>query len=316
MDVSKNLATTAQIEEMRITATEVKIAQFLQEQKQATYDEIIEKLGLKKSTVTSKISNLQKEGLIIKNKIKGKTSIKWVGGVPTLESDLQQANTSHMRASVLAESYDRLITDPFSPFSLLFENGCWEVLVNFKEGLTDTEIYKRIGSTTSLDSIRRALVICDTHKIIQIKKIRDPAGNDFVSLFEPLYKIEKLDRELVETLIIIRGLASATRFKMMGMTSEENSHLYKPFLDLVVTMFLGLKERALSNNNSDENELMKCLLNNYDYSIDLDRIFKQHNWRISLKNSENIVLDSKTDHVLVKRAFGDECKKSMVKKVK
>ena len=303
----------AQILEKKISATDRKIVDYIQQNNQAFLSEIAETLSISKSTVSRRASNLQKEGLIIKVKENNQMKLVWVGGVPALESELQKATTSHIKASILAENYDSLIVDPFALFSLLFEDSCWEIIMTLKEGLNDVEISQRIGSAINLDTIRRVIVTGDAHNLIKISNIREPVGNDFVKLFEPLYKIENVNREYRDFLIMIRGLASAMSFKMDGKTSPEHFHLYEILLDAIIPLFSTLKDKSTSNQNENDNEILKNVIINYDFAPDMDRIHKQENWRKKLKNSENVVLDTKTDHLLVTKQFADDYKRAAKK---
>ena len=185
--------------------------------------------------------------------------------------------------------------------------------MTLKEGLNDVEISQRIGSAINLDTIRRVIVTGDAHNLIKISNIREPVGNDFVKLFEPLYKIENVNREYRDFLIMIRGLASAMSFKMDGKTSPEHFHLYEILLDAIIPLFSTLKDKSTSNQNENDNEILKNVIINYDFAPDMDRIHKQENWRKKLKNSENVVLDTKTDHLLVTKQFADNYKKTAKK---
>jgi len=303
----------AQILEKKISSTDKKIVEYIQQNNQALLSEIAEALSISKSTVSRRASNLQKEGLIIKVKENNQTKCLWIGGVPALESELQKATTSHIKASILAENYDSLIIDPFALFSLLFEDNCWEIIMNLKEGLNDVEISQRIGSAIPLDTIRRVIVTGDAHNLIKISNIREPAGNDLVKLFEPLYKIENVNREYRDFLIMIRGLASAMSFKMDGKTSPEHFHLYEILLDSIIPLFSTLKDKSTSNQNENDNEILKNVIINYDFAPDMDRIHKHENWRKTLKNCKNVVLDTKTDHLQVTKKFADDYKRATKK---
>ena len=304
-----------------ISPIESKIIEYLFEKKEATLDEITDELAKSKltarskSSISKKLILLEKEGLVIKLRKGRITQIKWVGGVPALESELQKATYSHMQASLLAENYDSLIVDPFSIFSLLFEGHCWEVIMNISPGLNDVELSKRIGTDLPLDSVRRVLVIAESHNLLTISTIREPAGDNFIKLFEPLYKIESINKEYQDLLIMIRGLASAISFRMEGNCSPDNSHLYDPLLESTIPMFLTLKDKSISNNNEDVNEILKNVICNYDFAPDMDRIYRHENWRKKLKNNKEVTIDKKTDHVLISKTLSEKYEIAIKKSV-
>ena len=301
----------AQILERKISPTDKKIVDFIQQQNnQSTLSEIAAGLSISKSTVSRRATALQKEGLVIKVKENNQTKVIWVGGIPALESELNEANKRHVSASILAESYDSLVTGHFSLFSLLFESHCWEVIMNLKEGLNDVEVSQRIGNTITLDMVRRVIVAGDAHNLIQISTIREPAGNDIVKIFEPLYKIDRVNKDFKDFFIIIRGLASVMSYKMEGNTSPTHVHLYETLLDSCIASFSLLVDKTLSTQNEIDNELLKNVIMNYDFAPDMDRIHKHDNWRKKMKNSNNVVLDTKTDHLLITKEFFNDYKKT------
>ena len=303
------------------SSTEEKIANIIQNKKEVSYQTIREELkliyslDLSKSTVSRKTKSLEKEGLVIKTTVDKKTLVKWIGGVPALENELMSATRKHTAASMLAENYDMMISNAFSLFSLLFEDGYWEVMMNLKEGLTDTELHQRTGNDIPLDSIRRILVTSDAHDLIKITRIRDVSGNDQIKLTEPLYRIDTVNKQYLEYFIVIRGLASAIITKMSGKTLQGHAHLYGTLLDLLIPMFLALRDKTLSNQNESDNEILGKMLLNYDFAPDLDSVYKQENWRKLLKGTINVKIDDRTDHLIIRESLSENYKKAMIERV-
>jgi Uncharacterized membrane-associated protein/domain len=295
----------AKIQSRKLSIDEEKLVEFLIEKKEtgASYSEISSSLSMPKNSISRRVNKLQQEGLVLKSKVNNQMIVRWIGGVEAIENELETSTASYVQASILAENYDLLVIDPFSVFSLLFENNYWEIIVNLQVGLNDVELSQRIGNTIQLDSIRRILVICDTHNIIKISKIREPAGNDIIKLFEPLYKIESVNNEFKECLILIRGLASAISYRLEGHISTNYSHLYDPLLESIFPMFLSLRDKITSNPNENERDILKKVIDNYDFAPDMDRIYRNENWRKKLKSSENVRLDEKTDHILISKTL-------------
>ena len=194
------------------------------------------------------LTMLRKEGLVIlTNEKKGRQSLyRWIGGIPALETELLEATNKHVSASLLAETYDALITDAFALFSILLENNNWEVITNLKEGLTDTEIHQRVGNDIPLDSIRRILVTCDAHNLIKINRIRESAGTNFVRLFEPLFRVDSVNKDLLSDLIMLRGLASAIRFEIDNEPKNGYIHPYAILLKLMRNLYSSLPKRITS----------------------------------------------------------------------
>ncbi|MDD3999649.1 MAG: MarR family transcriptional regulator [Bacilli bacterium] len=300
----------------KMSPEEEKLVKYLIENKGrgVSYSEIEKALSMPKPSISRRVSKLQNEGLVVKGKSKNQTEVKWLGGVEAIENELNQATSSFVNASILAENYDLLVIDPFSVFSLIFENNYWEIIANLQEGLNDVELSQRIGNAISLDSIRRILVICDAHNIIKMSNVREHAGDDIVKLFEPLYKIEIVNKEFKACLILIRGLASAISYRMEGKNSQNYSHIYDPILESIFPMFLSLKDKVNSNTNIDERDVLKKVIDNYDFAPDMDRIYRHENWKKKLKSSENITIDEKTDHILISKTlcakYKDAIKKS------
>lgn len=310
------LTQVAKLINTRLSETDLKIVTYLSEKKQATYNEISEVLSINKSTVSRRARLIQKEGLVISYKENKQSVLKWVGGTPSLDAELESSTNGRITASLLAENYDLLICDPFSPFSLIFENHCWEVIQNFRVGLNDLELSQQIGKAISLDSIRRILVTSAAHNIISIKTIRTPAGNDIVALFEPLYKIESVNRQFVQYLTLIRGLASAMSYKMEGKSSDNSIHPYDPILELNEQIFTSFLDTVTSINQNEDRELLLKALNNYDFAPDLDRLFRHENWRMLVKNTDIVSLDTKNDNLVISKSFSNECKEKILRAVK
>ena len=301
------------------TSNYEKVAEILQRKNtSATINEIVDTTSLARSTVSRCLTMLRKEGLVVlTNEKKGRQSLyRWIGGVPTLENELLEATTKHVSASLLAETYDALITDAFALFSILLENGNWEVITNLKEGLTDTELHQRVGNDIPLDTIRRILVTCDAHNLIKINRIRESAGTDFVRLFEPLFRVDSVNKGILSDLIMLRGLASAIRFEIDDEPKNGYIHPYAILLKLTRNLYSSLQDTVLSTTDKNEQELFaKIIANVYDFAPDLDRVYRSENWRQKLKYSKNIIIDESSDHLLLTDDFTKKCKVNMIKQV-
>jgi len=185
--------------------------------------------------------------------------------------------------------------------------------MNLAEGLTDLELGQRIGAAIPLDSVRRVLVICDAHNLIKLNRIRDPAVDDSIKLFEPLYRIEFVNKEFLNYMIIIRGLASSMQYIMENKKAPGLTHPFGPLLDLNIEWFTSFKEFAVSKTNIEEQKLLLDLLSNYDYSEDLDRIYRHGNWRAGIQPSNKINIGGASNHILLKDNFANAAKESMIK---
>lgn len=282
------------------TSNYEEVANIIKTKLNITQDEIRQSTSLSKGAVSQIIKKLRAEGLIIISKKKrGRQSLyQWVGGVSAIEDEIQSATTRHVSASLLAETYDALVTDAFALFSVLFDSDGWEVVANIKEGLTDTEIHQFLGNDVSLDSIRRILVICDSHNLIKINRIREPAGPQIVKLFESLYRIDEVNKDYLEYMILIRGLASAMQFRMTNQKTPNYSHLYEGILNKDMQLFWQLKEKILSKTSNEESEILNKILSNYDYAPDLDRVYRNSNWRTKLNQCKSLKINS-NDRLLV-----------------
>jgi len=298
-----------------LSDTNTKILELLQSKKEATYKEIAEKLLIDESNVGKHLRKLENEGLLIRYK-KDRMVARWIGGVPAVEQELMSATNMHIKASILAECYDDMITQPFAVFSLLFEDNYWELIMNLIEGLTEVELGQRIGAAIPLDSIRRVLVICDAHGLIKLNRIREPAESDLVKLTEPLYRIEQINKDFFSYMIIIRGLASAMQYRMENKKEQGHSHPFEPLLDLNTEWFASFKGFVMSKTSIDEQTVISSILLNYDYSPDLDRIHRQDNWRMNLKSANNVNIGSTSDHVLLRDKFADAAKENMIKRTR
>jgi DNA-binding transcriptional ArsR family regulator len=294
-----------------LNETNRKILEFLQLKKEATYKEIADELAIDESNIGKHLRKLENEGLLIRYK-KGRMVARWLGGVPAIENELMSATSMHIKASLLAESYDDMITHAFALFSLMFEGNYWELIMNFREGLTEIELGQRIGAAIPLDSIRRVLVICDAHNLIRINRIREPAEDDLIKLTEPLYRIVSVNRDFFDYMVIIRGLASAMQYRMEFKKDSERSHVFGPLLDLNINWFKNLKEFAVSKTNVEEQRVLLDMLLNYDYSEDLDRIHRHDNWRTEIKQSSKINIGKTSSHVLISDGFADAAKENMM----
>ncbi len=281
-----------------------RIAEFIQRNEVVTQKDIRDGTSLGKSVVMRGIKELKSEGLvIIKKEKEGRQSLyKWVGGTPAVEDELESATSKFVTASLLAETYDSLINDAFALFSITFSGYGWEVIANLREGRTDTEIHQSLGNDVSLDSIRRILVISDAHNLIKVKRIRTPAGVDKIRLFEPLYRIECVNKDYLEYMLLFRGLASAIQYRMGGQKTPGYSLLHDKILDMDIQMLIQLKENITSKATRDESGLFMKLLSSYDYASDLDRVYGDVNWRLILNQSKNLKL-SDDDHLMVSNNF-------------
>ena len=295
------------------------MVKILSERGEESYENLASELKVAPSTIGRHARGLQQEGLVyvyMNDKKNRKKFVKWIGGTPAFESEINRATSEHVRASLLAEYYDSMIANPFSLFSILFEDHYWEIIMSLSEGLTDLELSQRTGSAISLDSVRRILVTCDAHNLIKLNAIREPALNDVVKIFEPLYRIDEVNRKNLEYFIIIRGLASAAIRKMTGISPSWHVPLYDGLLENVISMFLSLRDNIASNANESEIEILKRMLLNYDFAPDLDRIYEPNiNWRKMLKTSTNIKIDERTDHLMIKELLSEKYKKSMLERV-
>lgn len=280
------------------------IAEFIQKKVVVTQKDIRDGTSLGKTVVIRGIKELKNEGLVITKKEKeGRQSLyQWVGGTPAVEDELESATSKLVTASLLAETYDSLINDAFALFSITFNGYGWEVIANLREGRTDTEIHQSLGNDVSLDSIRRILVIGDAHNLIKIKRIRTPAESNIVRLFEPLYRIDSINKDYLEYMLLFRGLASAIQYRMSGQKTPGYSLLYDKMLDTDIQMLIQLKEAIMNKTPGEESELFKKLLSNYDYASDLDRVYGDVNWRLILNQSKNLKL-SEDDHLIVSNNF-------------
>lgn len=280
------------------------VARIVKENVVVTQNEIRDATSLSKGSVSQIIKKLRDEGLVIKIKKKrGRQSLyQWVGGVSAIEDELKTATIRHVSASLLAETYDALVTDAFALFSVLFDGAGWEVVANIKEGLTDTEIHQFLGNDISLDSIRRILIICDVHDLIKITRIREPAGSKIVTLFEPLYRIDSVNRDYLEYMVLIRGLASAIQFRMNTEKTPNFSHVYEGILNKDIQLFTQLKEKIMNKTTNEESELLTRLLSNYDYAPDLDRVYRNSNWRKKLNQFKSLKIGP-NDHLVVSDSF-------------
>ncbi len=306
---------SAKILYKQLNSNDEKIIKVLQEKLEAYTTDLATEIGINLSTINRRTKFLQDEGLVVKYKKDKKMVVKWVGGTPAIEQELLSATNKHISASLLAENYDSIILNPFSIFALLFEENYWEVIMNLKEGRTDVELGQYVGNSINLDSIRRIIVTCESHNILKINRIRDPAINDVIKLYEPLYRIETVNRDYLEYLIIIRGLASSMSIRMEGKLSKGYSHLYDSLLDMVVPMFLSLRDKATSNIKESDNEILKNVILNYDFAPDLDRIYRNENWRKLLNQSDNIQIDEKSDHIMINKILSENYKKALLGRV-
>jgi len=280
------------------------IAKIIKEKLFITQNEIREATSLSKGSVSQTVKKLRDEGLVILTKEKrGRQSLyQWVGGISAIEDELKTATTRRVSASLLAETYDALVTDAFALFSVLFDGACWEVIANIKEGLTDTEIHQFVGNDVSLDSIRRVLVICDAHNLIKINRIREPAGSKIVKLFEPLYRVDNVNKDYLEYMTLIRGLASAIQFKMTNQKTSNYSHIYEGILNKDIQLFVQLKEKIMNKTTNEEAELLIRVLSNYDCASDLDRVYRNENWRLKLNQCKSLKIDP-NDRLVVSDGF-------------
>jgi DNA-binding Lrp family transcriptional regulator len=312
------MARIAKIVSKPIDPIDEKILKIVFERKEISVPDLAGEIGLHPSNIGRRASILQNEGFLVKYKgVKDKKSfVKWIGGIPALEDDLESSTKNHITGALLAESYDSMICDPFSPFSLIFENHCWEVIENFAEGLNDLELSQRLGKSTSLDTIRRIMIISSTHNIISIKTIRNSAGKDISALFEPLYKIEKVNKQYMQYLTLIRGLASAMSYKLEGKASDNSIHPFAPILDLNEQIFELFSDIVLSVKQPEDRDILTKSLKNYDFAQDLDRLYKQENWRLKLKNSSVVSLDPKSDNIIISNAFFNDSKNKILKGMK
>jgi len=288
-----------------LSPNQEKVATILQENKELTRKELEDLSKLSDSTITRCVTTLIQEGLVVEtNKKRDKRKLlKWVGGVPALESELMEATSKRILASDLAEYYDYYVTDAFSLFSLLFDNGCWEIIVNLNDGLSDTELHQRLGKDLPLDVIRRVLVVCDAHNLIKLTRIREPSDSSVKKLFEPLFRIDTVNKEYKEYLTLLRGLASALQFRMENRKVSGYSQMYEGLLEAGGIMYSDLKNKIITSTPPSEINLINKIINNYDFAPDLDRVFKNENWIMKAKSVKFIKHDDNTDHILFDSNF-------------
>lgn len=281
-----------------------KILTILQERKDACLKDLAKELDCHPTTIGRHTTLLQNEGLVVRYKKPKDPNgfVKWVGGVPAIESELISSTNNLVAASLLAECYDSMVTGAFSVFVLLFEENYWQILMNLKEGLTDTELQQNVKGSINLDSVRRILVVCDSHNIIKINTIRDPAGKDIIKLFEPLYRIDSVNRDYIEYMTLLRGLASAIQYKMSTQKTAGYSHFYEPMLDNDIQSFVNLKNRIVSKTLGKESELLSKVLVNYDFAPDLDRSYGDENWRVDIKEFKYLKLGS-NERIIISDSF-------------
>lgn len=314
-DISKISRIAGTLSKIRDSIDE-RLVRILSEKKDVSYKDLATELEVKTQTIGRHARKMQNEGLVIVYKRDGKKYVKWIGGTPALESELIGAANAHVTASLLAEYYDSMITNTYAIFSLLFEDNYWEIIMSLKEGLTDVEMSQRTGSAISLDSIRRVLVTCDAHGLIKINMIREPASGDLIKLFEPLYRIESVNKKYLEYFIIIRGLASAMVIKMDERDLKGHAHLYEGLLDSIVPMFLSLRNNIASNSNDAESEILEKMQANYDYAPDLDRLYRnEKNWRKLLNETVNVKIDEGTDRLMIRESLSEKYQKAMSERV-
>ncbi|VVB64921.1 Bacterial regulatory protein, arsR family [uncultured archaeon] len=314
-DTSKT-AQMAEILSKTHNSIDERLIKKLLEMGEASYKDLAAELGVKPTSVGRHVKKMRDEGLVFIYKKDNKNFVKWIGGTPAIESELIRATNEHVRASLLAENYDSMITNAYSLFSLLFENHYWEIIMNLKEGLTDLELSQRTGNAITLDSIRRVLVTCDHHDLIKLNTIRGPAGNDPIKIFEPLYRIDKVNAEYLEYFIVIRGLASAVITRMGGKIPNGYAHLYSSLLNSIVPMFFSLKDKVVSNLNESDNKILEKMLLNYDFAPDMDRMYGPDiNWRKLLNVSNNVKIDDRTDHLIIREALSEKYEKAMIERV-
>lgn len=317
MDDMPKTIKVAKIQSRGLDEVDEKIINMLIKDKETSYKELADALNIKsKTTIGRRAKRLQNEGLVLIYKKGNHNYVKWIGGTPAIELELVRATNEHVRASLLAEYYDSMVTNAFSLFSVLFEDHYWEILMNLNAGLTDVEIGQRIGNAMSLDSIRRVLVTCDAHDLIKLNTIREPSSNDPIKIFEPLYRIENINKEYLEYFIIIRGLASAAIARMNDKIPDGYDHLYGGLLDIIIPMYLSLKDKTTSDPNEPNADILNKMLLNYDFAPDLDRLFKSNiNWRKLLRQGINVKINERTDQLIIRESLSEKYKKTMIERV-
>lgn len=296
-------------------STDVSILEIVKNKGRVSYEDIALELSIDKSTVSRRVKKLIQEGLVISIKEGRKSILIWVGGTPAMEDAIQKSIVNQIPAAILAEYYDTLVLKPFSIFSLLFEDHYWEIISNLKPGFNDVEIGQWIGKSISLDSIRRVLVICNSHNIISLKNLRDPSISDFSMIFEPIYQINTINQEMLDRLIIIRGLASAMVNKNQFGNPTEVSHFFDPILEIVESSFETLKNEVNSINNLNDQEILRKILINYDFARDMDRIFRGTNWRNKIKDSNIVKINTKNERLGINPKKSSEFKKKILKEI-
>jgi len=285
--------------------SDLKILAYIKEHKTATFHEIAHAIGIDSTTVSRRAPRLIKEGLIIRTRQGREVGLRWVGGTPALEAEIEKANLHQVPASLMAEYYDVLITNPFRYFGLIFEENYWEIVSNLSLGLNDVEVGQRVGKAISLDSIRRMLVILQEHKFIKLKNLRSPALVSIQSLYEPLYRIESVDTERVAFLHILRGLASAFFYESSFKKEGNKIHLYHPILESSLKIYNNLNNNILSSETISDQEVLSLVLKNYDYSKDMERALGRGG-REKIRSCKYAIYDTNSEHILVNKSTIDE----------
>jgi len=301
-----------------VTENDLKIIEYLSQNPdcELTYKEISENCHISTSTVSRRIKLMEIEGLIVKFRTKKGTKVKWLGGIPSYEEELASATARRTSAASIAENYDLLILDRFSLFSLIFEDNYWEVFSNLKSGLNDVEILQNASNILPLDGIRRVLMTAEAHNLIKLKTLRQPAGNSPSLLFEPLYRIEEVNELYLNYLRIIRGLSSAISVNMEGWHDENTPHMYNNLLELTFKMFLGMEKSISENNDPNSKMILKLMLNNYENYSDLDKRSGEGSWRLLIKDTTDLIANSKKEMLLLHKDYSLKCKNQMLKEIR
>ena len=126
-----------------------------------------------------------------------------------------------------------------------------------------------------------------------------------------MYRIDQINKEYLNYLKIIRGLASAVYHKMENKKIDGYSHIYESILELNLINYTLFEDKIISKKEGDERELIIKALSNYDFAPDLDKIYRQQNWRQKLQSANNVILDDSSNSILIDNKFLDECKKGL-----
>ena len=93
-------------------------------------------------------------------------------------------------------------------------------------------------------------------------------------------------------------------------------HPYDTLLNSTRNLYSALIDAVNSTPNKLEKELLeKIIFDVYDFAPDLDRLYRSGDWRGSIRNSENIIIDEISEYLLLNVNYIKKYKVGMIKKV-